>query len=284
MRESVKRICQEIKSAQVEYEVAVNREMGHHPVLMDHQAFSLLKGKITHAAINMVSKEINLAKIAAEKFNHQVSFGIAPGDSVVIEPPGDKCIAECKLPLRFRLPCQCWLYQCVIDSLPIPISLIHPRWFYKGPPFVIFWKMTFNPSITFDKMLELAVSKEEESTKDLEQLETTVHKETIEIPSDKEEISTLIKPSSGDRFTRDGVDLLHSTALSSLDFYKSIQDSHRAEEYARDYSRMMEKLNKKWQEKEMARPMVPTTFSEPISTGNTKASMKKKTGRRFTGA
>lgn len=29
--------------------------------------------------------------------------------------------------------------------------------------------------------------------------------------------------------------------------------------------------------------MVPTTFSEPISTGNTKASMKKKTGRRFTG-
>ena len=132
-------------------------------------------------------------------------------------------------------------------------------------------------------MLELAVSKAEESTKDLEQLETTVHKETIEIPSDKEEISTLIKPSSGDRFTRDGVDLLHSTALSSLDFHKSIQNSHRAEEYARDYSRMMEKLNKKWQEKEMARPMVPTTFSEPISTGNTKASMKKKTGRRFTG-
>ena len=104
--------------AQVEYEVAVNREMGHHPVLMDYQAFSLLKGKITNAAINMVSKEINLAKIAAEKFN-QVSFGIVPGDSVIIEPPGDKCITECELLLQFCLPCQSWLYQCVIDSVPI---------------------------------------------------------------------------------------------------------------------------------------------------------------------
>ena len=45
----------------------------------------------------------------------------------------------------------------------------------------------------------------------------------------------------------------------------------------------MEKPNKKWQENEMARSMVPTTFSEPMYTGNTEASMKKKTGRRFTG-
>lgn len=29
--------------------------------------------------------------------------------------------------------------------------------------------------------------------------------------------------------------------------------------------------------------MISTTFSKPISTGNTKASLKKKTGRRFTG-
>lgn len=86
---------------------------------MDYQAFSLLKGKITHAAINMVSKEINLTKIAAEKFN-QVSFGIAPGDSVIIEPPVDKFITEYKMLLQFYLSCQSWLYQCVIDLVPIP--------------------------------------------------------------------------------------------------------------------------------------------------------------------
>lgn len=58
---------------------------------------------------------------------------------------------------------------------PTPISLVHPRWFYKGPPFVVFWKKTFNPSITFDKMLELSVSKEEEFPKGSEQLETTMY-------------------------------------------------------------------------------------------------------------
>ncbi|MCJ1347058.1 hypothetical protein MMC31_005279, partial [Peltigera leucophlebia] len=81
-------------------------------------------------------------------------------------------------------------------------------------------------------MLELAVSTEEEFSKGSEQSETTMHNETIKIPSDKDKIGALIKPASGDRFTRGGVDPLHSTALSSLDFHKSIQDSHRAEEYA----------------------------------------------------
>lgn len=94
---------------------------------MDHQAFSLLKRMITYAAINIVSRRINLAKIAAEKLKYQTSFGIAPGDSVITEPTGDKFIVECELPLQFRLPCQYFLYQCVINSLPIPISLIHRR-------------------------------------------------------------------------------------------------------------------------------------------------------------
>lgn len=101
MRESVKRICQEIKSAQVEYEVAVNQEMGHHPVLMDHQAFALLKGKTTHVAIDRVSKELNFAKIAVEKLNHQVSFGIAAVDSALTEALGNKGVAGCELPVRF---------------------------------------------------------------------------------------------------------------------------------------------------------------------------------------
>lgn len=88
---------------------------------------------------------------------------------------------------------------------------------------------------------------------------------------------------NGDRFQRDSADLLQSTALQSLDFHKSIFDAHCAEEYARDYSQVMEKLNKKWQEKEFARPSVPTTFLDPLPTGNTKSTMKRKSRRRFTG-
>lgn len=47
MRDSVNRIYTEIKSAQREYKIALYREMGHLPVLMDHSAFTSLKEKIT---------------------------------------------------------------------------------------------------------------------------------------------------------------------------------------------------------------------------------------------
>lgn len=127
IRESVKRISAKITSAQREYEIALNREMGHHPVLMDVQAFTLLKGKITHTAINLISHELDKAKLLAEKFNQQVSFGVAPNKTLIVEPDGKCCLCECELPMRFQLPCQCWLYQCVIDSILIPVSLIHPQ-------------------------------------------------------------------------------------------------------------------------------------------------------------
>lgn len=157
MRESFKQICQEIKVAQVEYKVTINQEIGNYFILMDHQAIALLKEKITHATSNIIFKELNFAKIVVEKFYHQISFGIPPGNSAMVELPGDKYIAECELPLRFCLLCKCWLYQCVVNSVAIPISLVHPRWFYKGPPFVVFWKMSFNLSITFDIMFKLTV-------------------------------------------------------------------------------------------------------------------------------
>ena len=60
-------------------------------------------------------------------------------------------------------------------------------------------------------------------------------------------------------------DLLEHTAHQSLDFHKTIQNSHREEEYARDCWRIMAKLNKKWQDKELAQASVPTSFPDPIS-------------------
>ena len=233
---------------------------------MDHSAFTSLKGKITHSAIAIISHELNFTKINAEKFNQQISFGVEPGHTAIIKLSRDCCISKCELPIQFGLPCKCWLYQCVIDQVPIPISLIHPRWFYKGPPFVVFWKMSFDLNITVDKMLVLGLRKKETLSEDADlvieedknQLDSSLQ-ETAQESGSHPHFSTQI-PHSGDWFQRDGADLLQSTAIQSLDFHKSISDAHRAEEYARDYSRVMEKLNKKWQEKEFARPSVPTTF------------------------
>lgn len=40
---------------------------------------------------------------------------------------GNRCRAECLLPVQFGLPCQCFLYHCLVEQKAIPMSLIHPR-------------------------------------------------------------------------------------------------------------------------------------------------------------
>ena len=80
----------------------------------------------------------------------------------------------------------------------------------------------------------------------------------------------------GDRFERGDVDLLEYTAHQSLDFHKTIQDSNCAEEYAQDYSRLMGKLNKKWQEKELACPSIPITFPDPLPSSHSDSKFKKR--------
>lgn len=156
----------EIQSAQKKYKIAFHRKMEHLLVLMDHSSFTSLNGKITHSVIAIISRKLNSAKINIEKFNQQISFRVEPGYTANIKPTGDCGISECKLPMQFDLPCKCWLYQGVIDQFLIPISLIHPPWFYKGPLFVVFWKMNFDLDITVDKMLVLALQKKETLVED----------------------------------------------------------------------------------------------------------------------
>lgn len=83
---------------------------------------------------------------------------------------------------------------------------------------------------------------------------------------------------SGDRFTQSGLDLLEHTAHPSLNFHKTIQGSYCAEEYARDYSRIMAKLNKKWQDKELARPLIPTPFPDLLPSEQSDLRFKKGKG------
>ena len=88
--------------------------------------------------------------------------------------------------------------------------------------------------------------------------------DNIQVELDKLGPPVNIPAQSGDRFCRGSVDLLHSVAYEAIDFYKSIANAHRREEYACDYTRVMEKLNKKWKEKELAQPSIPTTFPDKI--------------------
>ena len=44
-----------------------------------------------------------------------------------------QCPLECELPLQWGLLCRQWIYLAFIDKSSIPLSLIHPRWFFDGP-------------------------------------------------------------------------------------------------------------------------------------------------------
>lgn len=176
----------------------------------------------------------------------------------------------------------------MVDSIPISLSLIHPRWFYDGPAFVRFWEMSFNHAITYQEMFRLASFTEAVEQINLEPV--SYPEEPIMVEDDNvlakylEAKDDVIGPfPSGDRFTRSGLDWLEHTAHQSLDFHKTTQDSHRAEEYARDYSRIIAKLNKKWQGKELARPLIPTTFPDPLPSDHSDPRFKNGKGLRMTG-
>lgn len=204
---------------------------------------------ITHQAIDLISRELDPAKKIMEEIAH--------GRKSIIESAGESCVYDCELPLRYGLPCKCWLYSCVANSIPIAISLIHPRWFIDGPLFVISWRMPLDYGLSFEQMRCLA-----------EGIQDNIHQKLREEEDMQVEVERMeqvkIEAKSGNRFRRGGVDLLHSAAYEAIDFHKSIADTHRGEEYARDYTRVMEKLNKKWEEKELARPSLPTTFPDEI--------------------
>lgn len=180
---------------------------------------------------------------------------IAHGSKSIIESTGESCVYDCEMPLRYGFPCKCSLYSCIASFIPIPISLVHPRWLIDGPSFVIFWRMALDYGLSFEQMRSLA-----------EEIQDNIHQKLREEENMQVEVEEMeqVKIKSGDRFCRGGVDFLYSAAYEAIDFHKSIANTHRVEEYARDYTRVMEKLNKKSKAKELARPSLPTTFPAKV--------------------
>lgn len=109
--------------------------------------------------------------------------------------------------------------------------------------------MSFNRAITHQEMVRLASFTETAEQINLEAVfhsdkPIAVEDDSIPVKQQEGNDDVLDQFPSGDRFTRSGLDLLEYTAHQSLDFHKTIQDSHRPEEYPCDYSRIRAKLNR----------------------------------------
>ena len=91
IRQSVQKICNEVRKKQLYQEILCNQQRIRTPRLIDRNAFTLLIGKITHHAISLVSGELDAAKSLAERI-------------LSIVPDGGSCVYDCELPLRHVLP------------------------------------------------------------------------------------------------------------------------------------------------------------------------------------
>lgn len=69
---------------------------------------------------------------------------------------GNTCTKECPTPIQYSLPCKCFLFHCLVEDEVILPSLIHPRWFFDGPPYITkdSWHMRYSDFRDSNESLE----------------------------------------------------------------------------------------------------------------------------------
>ena len=98
--------------------------------------FKHLVGVVNTPAIRMVEKEwLKLQDLLLEDKRDELK----------------EC--ECQLLLRYSLPCKHHLLRACLSSEPLPKSLIHPRWWLKGPTIR---QSTWTPSYAAEQGLVLS--------------------------------------------------------------------------------------------------------------------------------
>ena len=93
---------------------------------VDFMAFQLLIGRVTIWAMERINPEWIAAVATAERIRELGERG----DEEIFEGP-----CRCEVVVRFGLPCRHahHLLRAAIESFPIPITLLHPRWRLDGP-------------------------------------------------------------------------------------------------------------------------------------------------------
>jgi hypothetical protein len=143
----------------------------------------VVKRKLTLYALELSMREWSTTKRMADEIDEgmeeEFEFDLDEG-----------CTFGCELPVRYGLPCRHWMYNCLVEEVPLPLSLFHPRWLFDGLAILYNrWAMTW----------------------DLEQ-------EVAPGP-------TLANRHAGDRYIRHGLQMAEDSALAILDKLKSLPPS-----------------------------------------------------------
>ena len=158
---------------------------------MSREAFSKISPYITYEAMDLVLREWNAAKRWFEDVENEK----------VEAPEAEACEQACDLPNQYSLPCKCWLFFCIPEGIPIPLSLIHPRWLLYPLEVVIGWKMSFDRTIEVSDYYTMTGSTGDGDDGDMGP-------------------SNIMPPPPGYRYERKGAVLLENAALGAYDFHK----------------------------------------------------------------
>ncbi|KAH6973981.1 hypothetical protein EDB80DRAFT_831305 [Ilyonectria destructans] len=130
--ESLKKLTKKITGEE-------DRSRADVPRLLDRAAFKHLIGRVPHYVLSMVAPEWEAAKALRWRQNRELEKEREALSA--LNKPG--CPFACELPLRYSLPYRHWLYEAVVRSWAIPLTLLHPRWLLDGPPVVRNWTMSY---------------------------------------------------------------------------------------------------------------------------------------------
>jgi hypothetical protein len=102
LSKAIRIIVDQTKEIGRQYDDEINQQRRNGPRILDQDAFSIVKKKLTHYALNFAIREWSNTKKMADD--------IEEGKAEEFEfDPSKGCTFGCELPARYCLPCKHWL-------------------------------------------------------------------------------------------------------------------------------------------------------------------------------
>lgn len=123
------------------YNAKINKQQRTTLRILDNTAFSAVKKKLKHYALELCMLEWFATKRMLDDIEERKE------EEFEFDP--DKgCTFGCELLARYCLPCRHWMYDNVVEETPLPLSLFYLRWHLNGLAVLYHcWVMTYDPKL-----------------------------------------------------------------------------------------------------------------------------------------
>ncbi|KAL2046932.1 hypothetical protein N7G274_000950 [Stereocaulon virgatum] len=181
------------------------------------------------------------------------------------------------------MPCACWLFDLLPQDIPIPLSLIHPRWLFNAPELVERWEMSLDPSIAIEEDQDLGIEQDEGNGSSGESGESGEGGESDGGDINRgpgarsQRMPPGVAPGAtrggaapggprptrlGDHFERRGTTILEENAISAYDLHNSLPDAAKKELYAKEFDKTIKRLNERFLKKMDPERPLPKIFPQ----------------------